>query len=127
MLYIEQNVIQVCQLEFFTIWRMWTFLSKNTPWDFSPNGNIWKSRKKIGLQTISLVFELVSPLKEVFLGASNLLDASCQHIHCSLIKRKCVIWWRFADYEDFISYGGWCWAFTNMQAQQHIFPYPISP
>ena len=71
---IDQNIIQACQPGFFKIWRMWIFLLKK-PWDFSLNRTFENCKKIIGLQAISLLFELVSSSKEVFLGGSDLFDA----------------------------------------------------
>ena len=36
-----------------------------------------------------------------------MLNASIQY---PVLNKKYVIWWQFAGYEYFISYGGWCWA-----------------
>ena len=59
-----------------------------------------KIAKKIGLQAISLLFELVPSWTEIFRGASDLLDASCQHIHSPLRNNNCYLMaicglWRF--------------------------------
>ena len=66
---------------------------------FSPNGELVQTRtfenrekkKKNELQAIFLLFELASSLTEVFWGASDLLDASCRHVHSPLPSKKCVI------------------------------------
>ena len=70
MLYIDLNVSQACQPEFF--WRMWIFLLKK-PGYFILSMDILKSLKN-GVQTISLLFELASSSIEVFWGASESLD-----------------------------------------------------
>ena len=67
-LYIDQNLSQVCQPEFF--WRMWIFLLKK-PGIFYPKNGHFKISIKNRLQTIPLLFELASSSIEVFWGASD--------------------------------------------------------
>ena len=40
----------------------------------------------------------------------------CLYIHPPLLKKN-ISFDEFGDYGDFIPYGGWCWALTNMQVQ----------
>ena len=63
-LYIDQNVSQAFQPGFLKIWGVWIFFPENSG-DFSLSRDILKSEKKVGLQAISLLFELVPSSIEV--------------------------------------------------------------
>ena len=40
----------------------------------------------------------------------------CLYIHPPLLSKN-MLFDEFGDYGNFIPYGGWCWALTNMQVQ----------
>ena len=93
--------------------------------NFSLNRHIWKSRKKI-LQAISLLFESVSSSKEVFWGASDLLElnADILILLCSTrimifdgdFRIMRILYLTEADVQH-----------LQTEAQQYNFPFPISP
>ena len=123
MLCIDQNLIQVCQLEFFKIWRMWI---KRTL-KYEPKRKHLKVAKKNWTPCYFSTFWVSILVNRSFLGWFRFIGRlMLDNIYFPVLNKKCVIWWRFAGYEDFLSHGAWCGAFPNMQAQQHIFPdFPV--
>ena len=72
--------------------------------------------EKIGPWTISLQF-----LYNLFVNRSSsryfwFTWWLCRCIHPPLLNKN-MLFDEFRDYGDFIPYGGWCWALTNMHVQ----------
>ena len=71
---IDQNVSQTCQPDFLKIWRVWIFLFIKTRRFQLKQGHCKIAKlEKIGIQTISRLFESVSPSRDAFGCASDLL------------------------------------------------------